>query len=86
LQQLEPSDLEALAAAAERVDDLPSAQRYLQTAIDQHPPDRNALVRRLSLLIAEQNRRAKNIARQPAVKNVIEQDHVVGPRVARSAQ
>jgi hypothetical protein len=86
LQQLEPSDLEGLTASAERVDDLRSAQLYLQTAIDQHPPDRDALVRRSDLLIAEQDRRAKNIARQPAVKSVIEQDHVVRPRVARSAQ
>jgi tetratricopeptide (TPR) repeat protein len=86
LQPLERSDLEALAAAAERVDDLSSAQRYLQTAIEQRPPDRDALFRRLDLLIAEQDRRAQNIARQPAVKSVIEQDHVVRPRVARSAQ
>jgi hypothetical protein len=86
LQQLELSDLEALAGAAERVDELSAAQLYLQTAIGQHPPDRDALVRRLELLIAEQDRRAKNMARQPAVKNVIEQDHVVRPRVAGSAQ
>jgi tetratricopeptide (TPR) repeat protein len=77
---------EALAAAAERLDDLAAAQSHLRAAIDLHPPaERDALTRQLNALKAEQDRRAKNAARQPQVKNVIEQDRVVRPRVPRSA-
>jgi tetratricopeptide (TPR) repeat protein len=82
---------ESLAAAAERLDDLNTAQSYLRTAIDLRPPNqddskRDALERRLNAIAAEQNRRAKNAARQPAIKDVIEQDQVVRPRILRSAQ
>jgi hypothetical protein len=38
----------------------------------------------LNGFVAEQGRRAKNIARQPAIRNVIEQDHVVRPLISRS--
>jgi hypothetical protein len=82
---------ESLAAAAERLDDLNTARSYLRAAIDLRPPNsndtgRDALQRRLSALAAEQDRRTKNAARQPAIKDVIEQDHVVRPRLLRSAQ
>jgi tetratricopeptide (TPR) repeat protein len=77
---------EALGAAAQRLDDLPTAQTYLRAAIELRPPDqRSALVRTLDSLRAELDRRARNAARQPAIKNVIEQDRVVGPRIPRSA-
>ena len=78
---------EALAGAAERLDDLVAAQSHLRAAIELRPPDqRQALMRRLDAITAEQDRRAKNTSRQPAVRNVIEQDHAVGPRIPRSAQ
>lgn len=81
--------LESLAAAAERLDDLNAAQAHLRAAIDLRPGAKNAqheaLVRHLDHLVAEQDRRAKNAARQPAIKNVVEQDQRVGPRIARSA-
>jgi hypothetical protein len=79
--------LESLAAAAERVDDLNSAQSHLRAAIDLRPPaERDALVRHLNQIVAEQDRRVKNAARQPVIKNVIEQDQRVRPRIPRSAQ
>jgi Tfp pilus assembly protein PilF len=78
---------ESLAAAAERLDDLNTARSYLRTAIDLRPPAvRDALERRLNALAAEQDRRTKNAARQPVIKNVIEQDQVVRPRILGSAQ
>jgi tetratricopeptide (TPR) repeat protein len=82
---------ESLAAAAERVDDLNSAQSHLRAAIDLRPAHQNdaqrdALVRHLNQIVAEQDRRTKNAARQPAIQNVIEQDQRVRPRIARSAQ
>ncbi|MGA3042647.1 MAG: tetratricopeptide repeat protein [Bryobacteraceae bacterium] len=78
---------ESLAAAAERLDDLSMARSYLRTAIDLRPPAaRDALQRRLNALAAEQDRRTKNAARQPVIKNVIEQDQVVRPRILGSAQ
>ncbi len=78
---------ESLAAAAERLDDLRTAQNHLRTALNLLPPNRRAaLERRVAALAAEMQRRAKNTARQPAVQNVIEQDHVVRPRILRSAQ
>jgi tetratricopeptide (TPR) repeat protein len=82
---------ESLAAAAERLDDLNTAQSYLRQAIALRPPpnqsdaQRDALTLKLDALIAEQNRRAQNAARRPVVKNVIEQDQVVRPRIPRSA-
>ena len=82
---------ESLAAAAERVDDLNSAQSHLRAAIDlrtarQNDAERAALVRHLNQIVAEQDRRVKNAARQPVIKNVIEQDQRVRPRIPRSAQ
>jgi hypothetical protein len=78
---------ESLAAAAERLNDLNAAQAHLRAAIDLRPPDqRDVLVRRLNAIIAEQERRTKNAARQPVIKNVIEQDRIVRPEIARSAQ
>src|SRR5262249_28815692 len=76
---------EALAGAAERLDDLKTAQTYPSAAINQRPQD-DALVRHLKIPAAEQDRRAKNPARQPVIKNVIEQDQIVRPRIPRSAQ
>ena len=78
---------EALAAAAERLDDLNSAQTYLGVAIQLRPPNqRDSLQRKFQALTAELQRRSKNAARQPVVKSVIEQDTVVRPRILRSAQ
>jgi hypothetical protein len=81
---------ESLAAAAERLDDLNAAQSHLRTAIDLRQgvnnPQRDALVRHLNQLTAEQDRRIKNAARQPVIKNVVEQDQRVRPRIPRSAQ
>jgi Tfp pilus assembly protein PilF len=73
---------EALAAAAQRLDDLEAAMSHLRAAIDLRPAaERVALQRHLDALLAEQGRRAQNAARQPAIKNVIEQDRVVRPRI-----
>jgi Tfp pilus assembly protein PilF len=78
---------ESLATAAERLDNLTSAQSYLRAAIDLRPTaGRDALQRHLNALIAEQDRRTKNAARQPVIKNVIEQDRVVRPRIPTSEQ
>jgi hypothetical protein len=78
---------ESLAAAAERLDDLGAAKRFLRAAIDLRPPaQRDALTRHADSLAAEQDRRAKNTARQPSIKNVIEQSEIVRPRIPRSAQ
>jgi Tfp pilus assembly protein PilF len=78
---------EALAAAAERLDDLAAARRYLQAAIDLRPPgQRQVPIGKMAALIAEQERRAANAARQPAIKDTIEQGRVVRPFIPRSAQ
>jgi tetratricopeptide (TPR) repeat protein len=78
---------EALAAAAERLDDLASAQRYLQTAAVLRPAaQRGGLQGKIEALAAEQSRRSQNAARQPAIRDVIEQDRIVRPRILRSAQ
>jgi lipopolysaccharide biosynthesis regulator YciM len=78
---------QSLAAAAERLDDLSTASSYLRSAIDLSPlAAREALQHRLDGLTAEQDRRAQNAAHQPAIKSAIEQDHVVRPRILRSAQ
>ena len=79
-------DVEALAAAAERLDDLKAAQSYLGLAIQLRPPNqRDSLQRKVQMLTSELQRRSKNAARQPVVKTVIEQDIVVRPRILRSA-
>jgi len=78
---------EALSRAAERVQDLSSAERYLRTAISLTPAaSRAALNTRLNGLVAEATRRASNAARQPLVKDVIEQDRTVRPRISGGAQ
>ena len=78
---------EQLAAAAERLDELATAQNYLRSAIGLRPEAQRApLQRKLDALTAEMARRATNAARQPAVKNVIEQGQVVRPRIPRSEQ
>ena len=83
----DPSIAESLSAAAERVDDLALAVSYLRTAIDgTAPAQRPPLTRRLDALTAEQQRRAANAARQPAIKDVIEQGAIVRPRILGSAQ
>jgi hypothetical protein len=77
---------EALAAAAERIDDLNAAQNYLRAAIDLRPADQHpALTRHLNALITEQERRSKNTTRQPVIKNSLEQTQVVRPRIVRRA-
>ncbi len=81
---------ESLAAGAERIDDLNAAQNHLQAAIALRPDNpsdarRGALVRHLDAVTAEQRRRATNTAHQPVIKNAIEQEHVVRPRITRSA-
>jgi hypothetical protein len=86
-QQMRGSIADSLADAAERLDDLTTAQSYLRTAIELSPPgQRDPLTARLNAIIAEQDRRATNAARQPVIKNVIEQDQVVRARIPRSAQ
>jgi cellulose synthase operon protein C len=86
-EQERGSIAESLAAAAERLDDLPTAQNYLRTALSLRPPDqRAALTTRLKALQAELDRRAQNTARQPVIKNVIEQEQIVRARIPRSAQ
>ena len=78
---------EALAAAAERLDDLATAQRYLSQAMSLVPTaQRDPLDRQRKALAAEQSRRTRNAARQPVIKDVIEQDQVVRPRILRSEQ
>ena len=73
---------EALAGAAERLDDLKAAESYLQMAVDASAAGRRAApTRKRDALAAELDRRMKNAARQPVIKNIIEQDQVVRPRV-----
>jgi predicted Zn-dependent protease len=81
---------ESLAAAAERLDDLNAAESHLRAAIalrasNRNDGEHNRLVSHLNVLVAEQARRAKNAALQPAIKNVIEQAQVVGARIPGSA-
>jgi hypothetical protein len=76
---------ESLAEAAERLDDLTTAQTQLRAAIALRPQaERGELVAKLDTLTAELARRTKNAARQPAIKDVIEQDRVVRPRIPRN--
>jgi Flp pilus assembly protein TadD len=77
----------SLAQAAERLNDLPAALDYLRTAIRQASREqRDALTAKLNLLQVEQDRRKRNIARQPAIKNVIEQKEIVGARIPGGVQ
>jgi hypothetical protein len=78
---------EQLAAAAERLDDLRAAMTYLQNAIDLRPENQRAAdVAKREAIEAEQTRRNTNAARMPAVRDVVDQDHVVEPEIARSAR
>jgi hypothetical protein len=78
---------ESLASAAERQDDLNSAQGYLKAAMSLRPESqRQPLKLRLDALAAEQDRRIANGARQPIVKDIIEQGQVVRQRIPRSYQ
>ena len=78
---------ESLAAVAERLDDLAAAQDYLRTAIRLTPEaKREPVQHRLDAVVAEANRRARNAARQPVVKDAIEQAQIVAPRIPRSGQ
>ncbi|HMD48503.1 MAG TPA: hypothetical protein VKG79_05370 [Bryobacteraceae bacterium] len=75
---------ESLAAAAERLDDLIFAQNYLRTALALVPPgQRDALQKRIDALAAELDRRLKNSARQPIVRDIIEQTQIVRARIAQ---
>jgi cellulose synthase operon protein C len=77
---------ESLAAAAARLDDLATAIEYLRAVNLFSPPDaRAALQAKLDALTAERDRRSRNSARQPAIRDVIDQDHAVEP-LERSAQ
>lgn len=90
LQRIDPERAfiaEAIAAAAERLGDLNTAENHLRTAIALTPSaQRDPLQNKLNELAAELDRRAKNSARQPAIKNVIEQNQIVRPRLARTTQ
>jgi hypothetical protein len=78
---------ESLAAAAERLDDLATAQDYVRAAIGLRPEAQRApLQHKLDALVAEQGRRTRNAARQPVIKDAIEQGQVVRPRIPRSDQ
>jgi len=78
---------ESLAAAAERLDNLSWTQAHIRAAIELLPPDqRAALVRKQNIIAAEMDRRAKNAAHQPVIRNVIEQDRIVQQRIPRSMQ
>jgi hypothetical protein len=78
---------ESLAAAAERLDDLPTAEDYLRTAINLLPSgERASRETKLQSLAREQSRRAQNASRQPIIQNMAEQHQVVRPRIVRSAQ
>jgi cellulose synthase operon protein C len=73
---------ESLAEAAERLNDLSSAKRHLSAAIDLLPPDqRDALAQKQKAIEAEIDRQAKNKARQPIIRNVIDQDRTVQTRI-----
>jgi hypothetical protein len=77
----------SLATAAERADELSLGHDYLQSAKALAPPDARAgIERKLRALEAEQQRRAKNAARQPVVRDVIDQDQVVRARIAGGIQ
>jgi tetratricopeptide (TPR) repeat protein len=80
--QEQASLAESLAAAAERLGDLNSAKAHIGAALELLPSDqRNALAQKQKALAAEIDRQAKNKARQPLIKNVIEQDRIVQSRI-----
>jgi hypothetical protein len=78
---------EALAAAAERLDDPLAAQTHLRAAIELATGAHRAeLERHLDGLVAEETRLALNALRQPTIKDGTEQDRVVRPQIFRSAK
>ena len=78
---------EALAAAAERLDDLDAALRQLRIVIGLRPAAaRTELEQKLSALMSEQTRLAGNAARRPAIRDGIEQDYPVRRRIVRGGQ
>jgi hypothetical protein len=78
---------ESLAAAAERLGDLDVAEAHLFAAIRLRPAtERDALVARSNALAAELRRREQNAVRQPAVRDGIDQDRVVRPRILRGVK
>jgi len=83
LSDAERSQLAAsLATAAERIEEWTLAQAYLRSAIDLTSGEaRAALEKRLEALETEQARRGRNTTRRPVVRDVIDQDQVVGPRI-----
>ena len=79
--------LVSLAQAGERLNDLPVALDYLRIAIRLASRDqRDALTAKLNALQAEQDRQNRNIARQPVIKNVIEQKEIVNARIPGGVQ
>jgi len=75
---------ESLSGAAERLGELDVAEAHLLAAIRLRPADeRDALMARWNVLAAERRRREQNAVRQPAVKDGIDQDRVVRPRILR---
>jgi tetratricopeptide (TPR) repeat protein len=86
-QAQRPDIAVSLAQAAERLNDLPAAVNCLRIAIRLASRDqRYALSAKLSALQAEQDRQNKNIARQPVIKNVIEQKEIVSARIPGGVQ
>ncbi len=76
-----------LAEAAERVNDLSAASAWLETSIALQPENRRAADEaRRKAIEAERERRIANAARQPVVRNAVEQEHVVRPEIPRSAK
>ena len=76
---------ESLAAAAERLDDLGAAVNYLhQAQVMRSGAQHDALQRRIDTLQAEIARRARNAARQPMIRESIEQGQIVAPRIPES--
>ncbi len=86
-QAQRPEILVSLAQAGERLNDLPAALDYLRIAIRLASRDqRDALTTKLNVLQAEQDRLNRNIARQPVIKNVIEQKEIVNARIPGGVQ
>ena len=85
--RLDAALAQKLGEAARSAGDLPAARQYLDTAIRLTQANgRGALEARLKMIEAEQSRIAANRARQPMVKNVVDQERVVKPRLTGSVQ
>ena len=72
---------QGLAKAAERIDDLDTAISHLEAAEQDGQQDARP---KLDALRAERNRRRENAARQPAIRDTVEQPGIVRARLARS--